>query len=87
MDKQFKLERCEIGLFNRHSWNLFYNFEVLKDGAKEFDKSQSNRAYECLLTANEVMNECYPTYKVPGIIEKAEEKTSQYIKSRTNGSS
>lgn len=39
MKKEFKLEKCEIGLFNRHAWNLFYNFEVLKDGAQHFEKT------------------------------------------------
>jgi len=39
MKKEFKLEKCEIGLFNRHAWNLFFNFEVLHDAATEFEKT------------------------------------------------
>ncbi len=29
MKKEFKLEKCEIALFNRTAWDLFYNFELL----------------------------------------------------------
>ena len=38
MEKEFTLEKCEIALFNRHAWNLFFNFEVVRDGAKHFEK-------------------------------------------------
>ena len=33
MNREFKLEKCKIGLFNRVAWDLLYNFELLKDGA------------------------------------------------------
>lgn len=39
MNKHFKLEKCEIGLFNKTAWDLYYNFELLRDGAKEFEKN------------------------------------------------
>lgn len=39
MNKRFILEKCEIALFNRNAWNLYFNFELLRDGAKEFEKS------------------------------------------------
>jgi len=39
MNREFKLEKCEIGLFNRDAWNLFYNFELLRDAAKEFEQT------------------------------------------------
>ncbi len=39
MNKKFKLEKCEIGFFNKTAWDLYYNFELLRDGAKEFEKS------------------------------------------------
>lgn len=29
MNREFKLEKCEIALFNREAWNLFFNFELL----------------------------------------------------------
>ncbi len=48
MLKEFKLEKCEVALFNRDAWNLYFNFELLRDGAKEFEKTQSSRAYDCL---------------------------------------
>ena len=87
MEKEFTLEKCEIGLFNRHAWNLFFNFEILRDGAKHFEKEQSSRAYDCLLFANQIMNECPTPYKEPGVIERAEEKTKLWINGRTNGNS
>lgn len=39
MNKKFTLEKCGVGLFNRDAWNLFFNFELLRDGAKEFEKT------------------------------------------------
>ena len=77
MKKEFKLEKCEIGLFNRNAWNLFFNFEILRDGAEIFNKEQSSRAYDCLYMANQLMNECYPRYdkEYPGMIERAEAKS------------
>ena len=39
MKKEFKLEKCEVALFNRHAWNLFFNFELLRDGAEHFEKT------------------------------------------------
>jgi len=74
MKKEFKLEKCEIGLFNRHAWNLYFNFETLKDGAEKLDRDKGQRAHDCLYMANQIMNECYPRYdkEYPGMIEKAE---------------
>lgn len=39
MKRKFVLEKCEVSLFNRDAWNLFFNFELLRDGAKEFEKT------------------------------------------------
>ena len=39
MKKQFKLEKCEVAIFNRTAWNLYYNFEVMRDGAEKFEKT------------------------------------------------
>lgn len=52
MNRMFTLEKCEIGLFNRDAWNLYFDFELLRDGTKEFEKTQSSRANDCLLFAN-----------------------------------
>ena len=79
MNKKFTLEKCEVGLFNRDAWDLFFNFEILRDGAKEFEKTQASRAYDCLLFANQIMNDCYPTYKDEGMIEAAKKKSEQFI--------
>ena len=68
MEKVFKLEKCEIGLFNRPAWSLYHNFELLRDASTHLDKTQSSRAHECLMFGNEIMNECYPTYKEPGMV-------------------
>lgn len=89
MKKEFKLEKCEVALFNRHAWNLYYNFELLRDGADLFSKTDSQRAYDCLYMANQIMNECYPRYdkEYPGMIERAEAKTTEFIQQRTNSSS
>lgn len=89
MKKEFKLEKCEIALFNRNAWNLFYNFELLREGAEQFKKEESGRAYDCLYMANEIMNECYPRYdkEHPGMMEAAESKTKEFIQSRINNSS
>lgn len=38
-NREFKLEKCEIALCNKVAYDLFINFELLKDGAKEFDKT------------------------------------------------
>lgn len=84
MDKKFKLEKCEIALFNRDVWNLYFNFELLRNGAKEFDKNQSSRAHECLMFANKIMNECQPPFKEEGMIKEAEVKSKQFITSRKN---
>lgn len=48
MDKEFVLEKCEIGLFNRTTWDLNFNFELLRDAAKHLDKVQNHVAHECL---------------------------------------
>jgi hypothetical protein len=58
MNKEFRLEKAEIGLFNKTAWDLYYNFELLRDGAREFQKEQSSRAYDCLYFANEISNDC-----------------------------
>lgn len=84
MNKEFKLEKCEIGLFNRNAWDLYYNFEIIRDGAKEFEKTQSDRAYKCLMFANEIMNECYPQY-TEDMINKALVKTTDFIRNNMNG--
>lgn len=86
MKKQFRLEKCEVAVFNRTAWSLYYNFEVMRDGAEHFEKTQSGRAHECLYAANEVMNECYPRYdkEYPGMIERAERKTAEFIAGRKN---
>lgn len=39
MEKEFTLEKCGIGLFNRTAWDLYWNFELLRDGAAIFDRS------------------------------------------------
>lgn len=39
MEKKFILEKCEVGLFNRDAWDLSFNFEILRDGASEFEKT------------------------------------------------
>jgi hypothetical protein len=39
MNREFELKKCEIGLFNKVAWDLFYNFELLKDGAKLFEQT------------------------------------------------
>ena len=39
MHKEFKLEKCEVALFNRHAWNLYFNFELLRHGAEKFEKT------------------------------------------------
>ena len=77
MKEEFKLEMCEIALFNRSAWNLYLNFELLQNGAKAFEQKHSSRAHECLMMANEIMNECYPRYdkEYPGMIARAEKKT------------
>ncbi len=84
MKKEFKLEKCEIALFNRDAWNLFFNFELLRDGAKEFEKTQSSRANDCLMAANEIMNECFSPFKEEGMIKNAEKKSRDFISSRKN---
>ena len=38
MNREFKLEKCEIGYFNRTAWDLYFDFELLRDGAREFEK-------------------------------------------------
>jgi hypothetical protein len=86
MKKEFKLEKCEIGLFNRTAWDLYFNFELLKESAEQFEKTQSSRAYDCLYKANETMNKCYPRYdkEYPGMLVAAEADTRSFIESRTN---
>jgi hypothetical protein len=39
MHKEFKLEKCEVALFNRHAWNLYFNFEMIKNSAEKFEKT------------------------------------------------
>lgn len=48
MEKEFILEKCKIGFFNRIAWDLYFNFEILKDGAANFDKKDHHRAHDCL---------------------------------------
>ena len=86
-NKQYELRKCQLELFNRDAWNLFYDFETLKDGAKEFEKTQSGRAHECLTIANEIMNECHPPFTDVTKIKKAADKTKQYIASKPNAPS
>lgn len=62
MNRHFTLEKCEVGLFNKKAYDLWLNFETIRDGAKLFEKTQNGRAYDCLQFANEIMNECKPPY-------------------------
>ena len=86
MIKQFPLVKCEVALFNRTAWDLYYNFELLRDGAKLFEKTQHSRAYDCLTMANEIMNDCPPPLHHHDQA-KALDKTWDFIKSRKNNDS
>ena len=48
MNREFKLEKCEIGYFNRTAWDLYFDFELLRDGAREFEKVQHHASFDCL---------------------------------------
>ena len=51
-NREFKLEKCEIALFNKVAYDLHVNFEMIREGAKEFEKSHHSRAYDCLYFCN-----------------------------------
>lgn len=63
MNKKFKLKECRLARFDRETWELLYDYKILMDSAKHLESSQSARADEALVLANQVVNICKPGKK------------------------
>jgi len=58
-DRYFTLKKCEIALFCRSAWDLFYDLEVIYGLAKHLPKDDV-RAAEALFVGNQIVNSVWP---------------------------
>eukprot|EP00826_Nyctotherus_ovalis_P006400 TRINITY_DN1150_c0_g2_i1.p1 TRINITY_DN1150_c0_g2~~TRINITY_DN1150_c0_g2_i1.p1 ORF type:complete len:982 (-),score=326.77 TRINITY_DN1150_c0_g2_i1:100-3045(-) len=63
MHKRCTLEECHIATFNREAWDLYWDFKVIYESAKQLDTSKESRADQALLIGNEIVNTCVPKDK------------------------
>eukprot|EP01084_Bolivina_argentea_P045266 83330_1 len=54
-DKTYKVEKCELGLFNRKAWDLIWDLRVIQDLIKKLDKKSQQRL-QILRATNNILN-------------------------------